>query len=610
MRPTKLSPAVAQLEQFGLVNSNDEECMSCVNQQLNQAIQIEGLKMYSIFESPVSIVGDDLDLICSSNQGAVSYIGGVNRDASCTLSVGNNLSHDADTVSSSLFCSSLSTSSLSPFSPSFSSPSSNHSSGSVSEPCLRSPSLVSTLCCPPEGQDPLSCPQQEKPPEDSMFPKSPKNEPVAEFHICRNMSKKLLHVENKELLQYLCADSNIAKEQTQHLNVYNVKKLPILQQCKNDSGLSVDDGANGQLSIGHSCQWMDCRATYGRKEELVRHIEKIHIDQRKGEDFTCFWAGCVRRHKPFNARYKLLIHMRVHSGEKPNKCMFDGCNKAFSRLENLKIHLRSHTGEKPYVCQHPGCLKAFSNSSDRAKHQRTHLDTKPYACQLPGCTKRYTDPSSLRKHVKAHSSKALQTQDKGQLRSKVEQEVVDVCLGLQRLHGSAPAVHSPDHRCSGSLTKIHQESFTVYSEEDESCTRTLAGATSMSLGQSNRPCNINHHNNLPNNKINQPRLSELVFGFNLVSATNELQSVSDKHINPHQKLNQMFNEIPINHQVFQASCNRLEHISSNGGDDLHTFDQNGFPFTCVNSSGYGPIQDTPAVSGNHLPLLPCSSWHV
>uniref|UniRef100_A0A3B3TPC0 GLIS family zinc finger 1a n=1 Tax=Poecilia latipinna TaxID=48699 RepID=A0A3B3TPC0_9TELE len=124
-----------------------------------------------------------------------------------------------------------------------------------------------------------------------------------------------------------------------------------------------------------SCHWIDCSATYSSQEELVRHIEKVHIDQRKEEEFACFWTGCVRRHKPFNARYKLLIHMRVHSGEKPNKCMFEGCSKAFSRLENLKIHLRSHTGEKPYICQHPGCMKAFSNSSDRAKHQRTHLDT-------------------------------------------------------------------------------------------------------------------------------------------------------------------------------------------------------------------------------------------
>eukprot|EP00062_Callorhinchus_milii_P022649 gi/632980712/ref/XP_007907187.1/ PREDICTED: zinc finger protein GLIS1 [Callorhinchus milii] len=172
---------------------------------------------------------------------------------------------------------------------------------------------------------------------------------------------------------------------------------------------------------GQSCRWLDCSATYGHQEELVRHIEKVHIDQRSGEDFTCLWASCVRHCRPFNARYKLLIHMRVHSGEKPNKCMFEGCSKAFSRLENLKIHLRSHTGEKPYLCQQPGCLKAFSNSSDRAKHQRTHLHTKPYACRISGCTKRYTDPSSLRKHVKAHSAQQLPARRK--LRSGLELEV-------------------------------------------------------------------------------------------------------------------------------------------------------------------------------------------
>ena len=52
---------------------------------------------------------------------------------------------------------------------------------------------------------------------------------------------------------------------------------------------------------------------------------------------------------------------------------YEGCDKAYSRLENLKTHLRSHTGERPYVCEIPGCEKAFSNASDRAKHQnRTH----------------------------------------------------------------------------------------------------------------------------------------------------------------------------------------------------------------------------------------------
>ncbi|XP_043859001.1 zinc finger protein GLIS1 [Dromiciops gliroides] len=210
--------------------------------------------------------------------------------------------------------------------------------------------------------------------------------------------------------------------------------------------LPPSDGEELELGVGRQvCRWIDCDAAYDQQEELVRHIEKTHIDQRKGEDFTCFWAGCVRRYKPFNARYKLLIHMRVHSGEKPNKCMFEGCNKAFSRLENLKIHLRSHTGEKPYLCQHPGCQKAFSNSSDRAKHQRTHLDTKPYACQIPGCSKRYTDPSSLRKHVKAHSAKEQQVRKKLHVCTEVESDVLNECLGIPQVPPSSQ--HVLDGKC-------------------------------------------------------------------------------------------------------------------------------------------------------------------
>nr|XP_021150758.1 zinc finger protein GLIS1 isoform X2 [Columba livia] len=222
--------------------------------------------------------------------------------------------------------------------------------------------------------------------------------------------------------------------------------LSHLHSSMSPKSLQPSDGDEQDLSNGKQvCRWIDCSATYEQQDELVRHIEKTHIDQRKGEDFTCFWAGCVRRYKPFNARYKLLIHMRVHSGEKPNKCMFEGCNKAFSRLENLKIHLRSHTGEKPYLCQHPGCQKAFSNSSDRAKHQRTHLDTKPYACQIPGCSKRYTDPSSLRKHVKAHSAKEQQLNSC----TDIEQDVLSECLAIQQLHTSSQ--HILDGKCGRSV---------------------------------------------------------------------------------------------------------------------------------------------------------------
>ncbi|KAM4538344.1 zinc finger protein GLI2-like [Fundulus diaphanus] len=149
-----------------------------------------------------------------------------------------------------------------------------------------------------------------------------------------------------------------------------------------------------------NCHWEGCSREYDAQEQLVHHINNDHIHGEKKE-FVCRWDDCSREQKPFKAQYMLVVHMRRHTGEKPHKCTFEGCSKAYSRLENLKTHLRSHTGEKPYVCEHEGCNKAFSNASDRAKHQnRTHSNEKPYVCKIPGCTKRYTDPSSLRKHVK------------------------------------------------------------------------------------------------------------------------------------------------------------------------------------------------------------------
>lgn len=45
-----------------------------------------------------------------------------------------------------------------------------------------------------------------------------------------------------------------------------------------------------------------------------------------------------------DGRYKMLIHIRTHTNEKPHRC--PTCNKSFSRLENLKIHNRSHTGQQ------------------------------------------------------------------------------------------------------------------------------------------------------------------------------------------------------------------------------------------------------------------------
>ncbi|NWW07584.1 GLIS3 protein, partial [Oreocharis arfaki] len=294
----------------------------------------------------------------------------------------------------------------------------------------------------------------------------------------------------------------------QHRQPHNLPShVHPLQVPPSASGaLLEDDGELDDFNGKHGCCWVDCGKLYEHQEELVRHIEKIHIDQRKGEDFTCFWAGCPRRFKPFNARYKLLIHMRVHSGEKPNKCTFEGCKKAFSRLENLKIHLRSHTGEKPYLCQHPGCQKAFSNSSDRAKHQRTHLDTKPYACQIPGCNKRYTDPSSLRKHVKAHSSKDQQVRKKLRSSSELGQDILNDCLAIQPLQPALSphdAVDNTMGHSPGPACDIYPAAVIPSTQINQS--GTAAGAVSLSHpGSHSSP-----GHNIQGSPLHRPQISLL-----------------------------------------------------------------------------------------------------
>ncbi|CAF96507.1 unnamed protein product [Tetraodon nigroviridis] len=176
---------------------------------------------------------------------------------------------------------------------------------------------------------------------------------------------------------------------------------PLLGLLDGRDDLDKEDGKPEQEAIYETnCHWESCNKEFDTQDQLVHHINNEHIHGEKKE-FVCHWQDCSREQRPFKAQYMLVVHMRRHTGEKPHKCTFEGCNKAYSRLENLKTHLRSHTGEKPYVCEHEGCNKAFSNASDRAKHQnRTHSNEKPYVCKIPGCTKRYTDPSSLRKHVK------------------------------------------------------------------------------------------------------------------------------------------------------------------------------------------------------------------
>lgn len=101
------------------------------------------------------------------------------------------------------------------------------------------------------------------------------------------------------------------------------------------------------------CLWTDCYQEFKTQSGIVSHIEKNHVSlakSLKGDEYTCLWADCPRQYRSFNARYKLLIHMRVHSGEKPNQCPVSNFFTIYSTTwHHLVLFL----------------IKSFHNLSDR-----------------------------------------------------------------------------------------------------------------------------------------------------------------------------------------------------------------------------------------------------
>ncbi|XP_072644026.1 uncharacterized protein [Canis lupus baileyi] len=73
------------------------------------------------------------------------------------------------------------------------------------------------------------------------------------------------------------------------------------------------------------------------------------LSQKTCEGSQCKAYECKECGKAFLHPFYLIIHARMHTGEKAYKCV--ECGKAYSWPSDLRIHMRTHSGEKPYECK-------------------------------------------------------------------------------------------------------------------------------------------------------------------------------------------------------------------------------------------------------------------